>query len=129
MDLQNIRSNPGRFAIRPILVFVAAVLVFLVIGNLLFNNLREGIKQEAQRDIASVGVLKANLIHEWLDDRFADAKTLSENSFLSREVALWLQTGGRDDAKRRQLVERLEAFLGGHHSAPSCCTMLPGASC
>ena len=115
MDLQDIRSNPNRFTIRPMVVFVVAVFLFLLIGNLLFNNLREGIRQGVQRDIASVGVLKANLLHEWLDDRFADTKTLSENSFLSREVAQWLHAGGRDDARRSRLVERLEAFLDGHH--------------
>jgi diguanylate cyclase (GGDEF)-like protein/PAS domain S-box-containing protein/hemerythrin-like metal-binding protein len=97
------------------LVFAAAVVFSLLIGNVLFENLREGIRQEAQRNIASVGVLKANLIHEWLDDRLADTRTLSDNSFFSREVALWLRAGGRDDARRRHLVERLEAFLDGHH--------------
>lgn len=115
MDPQIIRSDSIRFAIRPVLMFAAFMLIILLTGNLLFNNLREGIKRDAQRNIEAVGALKASLIHEWLDDRFADAKTLSENSFLSREVTLWLRTGGRDDAKRRQLVERLEAFLNGHH--------------
>ncbi len=115
MDFQNIRSNPNGFTIRPILVFVGAVFVLLLIGNLLFDNLREGIKQEAQRNIAAVGVLKANLIHEWLDDRFADTRTLSDNSFFSKEAALWLHAGGRNDSMRKHLVERLEAFLEGHH--------------
>ncbi len=115
MALQGARSNPRRFTIRPILVFVVAVFVFLLIGNVLFNKLRLGIKQEVQQKIASVGVLKASLIHEWLDDRFADAKTLAENSFVSREATLWLQAGAHDAAKRKQLVERLEAFLVGHH--------------
>lgn len=115
MDQPNTRSIPKRFPIRPMLVFVVAVGFFLLIGNVLFENLREGIKREAQRNIASVGVLKANLIHEWLDDRFSDTRTLSDNSFFSREVALWLHAGGRDTDKRRQLVERLQAFLDGHH--------------
>ncbi|MGE5758095.1 MAG: bacteriohemerythrin [Sideroxydans sp.] len=115
MDQLSTRSTPNRFAIRPMLAFVVAVAFFLLIGNLLFDNLRDGIKKEAQRNISSVGVLKANLIHEWLDDRFADTRTLSDNSFFSREVALWLEAGGRNDARRRHLVDRLEAFLLGHH--------------
>jgi diguanylate cyclase (GGDEF)-like protein/PAS domain S-box-containing protein/hemerythrin-like metal-binding protein len=96
-------------------MFAAFMLIILLTGNLLFNNLREGIKRDAQRNITAVGSLKASLIHEWLDDRFSDARTLSEHSFLSREVTLWLRSGGRDDARRKQLVERLEAFLNGHH--------------
>jgi diguanylate cyclase (GGDEF)-like protein/PAS domain S-box-containing protein/hemerythrin-like metal-binding protein len=115
MPLQNFQSKPDRFAVGPMVVFVGAVILFLLIGNFLFGNLREGIREEAQRNIASVGVLKANLIHQWLDDRIADARTLSENSFVSREATSWLRGGARDVRKRRQLVERLQAFLEGHH--------------
>jgi diguanylate cyclase (GGDEF)-like protein/PAS domain S-box-containing protein/hemerythrin-like metal-binding protein len=102
-------------AFRPVLMFAAAVLITLLTGNLLFDNLREGITREVQRNITSVGVLKANQIRDWLDDRFADAGTFSGNSFFSREAASWLRAGGRGDAGRRQLAQRLEAFLGGHH--------------
>lgn len=115
MDSQNTRSQPSRFAVGPIWVFVTAVLVFLLIGNLLFGNLREGIKQEAQHSIAAVGVLKAKQIDEWLDDRFADARTLADNSFFAREAGLWMREGARDDKRRGQLVARLQAFLEGHH--------------
>jgi len=111
----HLRLNPENFAIRSILVLAAAVLVFLLIGNVLFDKLRLGIKQEAQHKIASVGVLKASLIQEWLDDRRSDARTLSENSFVSREVESWLRAGRRGAGKRKELVERLEAFLDGHH--------------
>jgi diguanylate cyclase (GGDEF)-like protein/PAS domain S-box-containing protein/hemerythrin-like metal-binding protein len=96
-------------------MFVSAVLVTLLTGNLLFDNLREGIKREVQHNIAAVGMLKANQLRDWLDDRLADVRTLSGNSYFSREATRWMQAGGRSDDRRKQLVEHLEAFLNGHH--------------
>lgn len=115
MDSQYMQSNLPRFAPRPILMFVSAVLVTLLAGNLLFDNLREGIRQEVQRNIAAVGGLKASQLRDWLDNRFADARTLSDNSFFSREATRWMQAGGRGGDRRKQLVEHVEAFLNGHH--------------
>ena len=95
MDSQFRQSDSPRMAFRPVLMFAAAVLITLLTGNLLFDNLREGIKREVQRNITSVGVLKANQIRDWLDDRLADARALSGNSFFSREATRWMRGGAR----------------------------------
>ncbi|HLP98692.1 MAG TPA: bacteriohemerythrin [Sideroxyarcus sp.] len=115
MDSGNTQSGAVSIASTPVMVFAAVVFISLFIGNLLFDNLRDGIRREAQRDISAVGTLKANQIRDWLDDRLSDARTVSDNSFFSQEALLWMRAGGRNDARRRQLVERLEAFLKGHH--------------
>jgi diguanylate cyclase (GGDEF)-like protein/PAS domain S-box-containing protein/hemerythrin-like metal-binding protein len=115
MDSQNIESTSPRFIARPIMVFVAVALVTLLAGKMLFDNLREGIRQGVQRNISAVGALKASQIQDWLNGRIANAGSLSDNSFFAREATLWLQSGGRDDARRGQLVERMQAFLNGHH--------------
>ncbi len=108
-------SNPQRFPRRPLLVFVGILLVTLLLGNMLFDSLREAIRLDAQEDIAAVGTLKANQIRAWLDERYAESRILADNSFFAREVALWMHAGAPDDARRRQLTRRFEAFLNVHH--------------
>jgi len=115
MDSQDIQSNLPRLALRPLLMFASAVLVTMLTGNLLFDNLREGMKREVQQKIASVGGLRANQIHDWLEGRSADVRTLSGNSLFTREATRWILAGGRDDATRRRLVQRLGEFLNAQH--------------
>jgi len=115
MDSYNNPINPQRFVIKPLPLFVGAMLVFLLFGNWLFIDLREGAKRDAQRNISAIGEIKTNQIRDWLDDRMSDANTLSNNSFFSREATLWMHAGASHDAKRRLLIERLNAFLTGHH--------------
>jgi diguanylate cyclase (GGDEF)-like protein/PAS domain S-box-containing protein/hemerythrin-like metal-binding protein len=115
MDPQNSSSNSPLFSLRPVLVFAGFILATLLSGNMLFDYLRDVVKQEVQRNISAVGALKANQIHDWLDDRYAEARILSDNSFFSREATLWMRGGARDDARRRQLIKRFDMFLNVHH--------------
>lgn len=62
MDSNNSSPNPLRFSLRPALVFVGFILATLLSGNLLFDDLRDGVKLEAQRNIEAVGALKAWLL-------------------------------------------------------------------
>jgi diguanylate cyclase (GGDEF)-like protein/PAS domain S-box-containing protein/hemerythrin-like metal-binding protein len=114
MGTPDTQSGSNRASIRPVLVFVGFVIIFLLVGNLLFDNLRNSVRREVQGNIAAVGALKANQIEYWLEDRAADAKVFSESSFFSREVKQWLHDGARNDARRGHLVERLAAFMNGH---------------
>lgn len=115
MDPQTSSSNSPRFALRPVLVFAGFILATLVSGNMLFVNMRDGVKLEAQRNIAAVGALKANQINDWLDDHYTDAGILSGNSYLLHEAKLWMRDGAHDDARRRQLLNRFEEFLNVLH--------------
>ncbi len=115
MDSQKIRNYLNRFFIKPTAAFVAVVSLSLLIGSWQLDNLREGLKRDAQHNIAAVGELKASQIRDWLDDRESDAKTLSDNSFFTRETLLWMREGAHDDARRKQLKVRLDSFLSGHH--------------
>ncbi|TAJ82015.1 MAG: bacteriohemerythrin [Gallionellaceae bacterium] len=107
-------SNHKRFPVNQVLVFAAVAFTSLLVGNRLFDNLREGLKQEAQRNVTAVGTLKANQIRDWVDDRKSDAGTLADNPFFAREAARWMREGAPDDNRRGELVGRLEKFLDGH---------------
>jgi len=113
MDSYNNQISPH--AIKPLPLFVGAMLVFVLFGNWFFIDLREGVKRDAQRNVSAIGEIKANQIRVWLDSRMSDANTLSDNSFFSREATKWMQAGAPHDARRQQLVARLNAFLAGHH--------------
>lgn len=108
-------SNPRRFSLRPVLVFAGFIFVTLLSGNMLFVYMRDGVKLEAQRNIAAVGAIKASQIHEWLDDHYTDARILSDKSYFSNGVMSWMNGGARDDASRRQLVNRFEELLDVLH--------------
>jgi diguanylate cyclase (GGDEF)-like protein/PAS domain S-box-containing protein/hemerythrin-like metal-binding protein len=115
MDSQNTHTHSPYPGVKPVLVIVGVMLVTLLAGDALLGTLREGARQEAKRNISAVGTLKSNQIHDWLDDRLADASTLSDNSYFAREAVRWMDRGARDPLVRKQLIERLEAFLNGHH--------------
>lgn len=114
MQAQTNHSTQSRRDLIPVLAFVGVTLVTLVTGNILFDDLRDGIRDEAQSSIASVGRLKANQISYWLEDRLADAQVFSENSFFSHQVMQWLRSGRRDEALRLRLVERMGGFISGN---------------
>lgn len=115
MDPHFSSSNPRRFSLGPALAFAGFILVTLLSGNMLFVYMRDGVKLEAQRNIAAVGAIKASQIHEWLDDHYTDARILSDKSYFSNGVKSWMNGGARDDASRRQLVNRFEELLDVLH--------------
>ncbi|MBI5890112.1 MAG: bacteriohemerythrin [Nitrosomonadales bacterium] len=116
MDSSSIYSGAKQFLVKPLPMFLAAIAVSLLAGNLLFGNLRDGIRFEAQRSISAVGALKTKQIQDWLDSRVANVSTLSGNSFFSLEARQWIRGGARNDARRTLLAERLKAFLDGYRS-------------
>jgi diguanylate cyclase (GGDEF)-like protein/PAS domain S-box-containing protein/hemerythrin-like metal-binding protein len=109
-------SSLLRASLRPVPVFVVLILVTLLSGNLLFQYLRAGLKQDAQRHIAAVGELKSRQIHNWLEGQHIEARILSGDSFFSHDVKSWMRAGAHDDVKRAQLVKRFNAFLKVHFS-------------
>jgi diguanylate cyclase (GGDEF)-like protein/PAS domain S-box-containing protein/hemerythrin-like metal-binding protein len=115
MDPQISSSNSPRFTFGPILVVAGFILVVLLAGNMLFVYLRDGVRLEVQRNIAAVGVLKANQINDWLNDHQTDAGMLSGNSYLLHEAQLWMCDGAHNDARRTQLVNRFEEFINLLH--------------
>lgn len=115
MDSQNTHTHSPYPGVKPVLVIIGVMLATWLAGDALLGTLREGARQEAKRNISAVGTLKSNQMHDWLDDRLADARTLSDNSYFAREAVRWMDGGARDPIVRKQLVGRLEAFLDGHH--------------
>ncbi len=115
MNFNTIRTAVIRFSSAPILVFLGIIFAIMFFGNLLIGNLHEGIKRDSQRYIAAVGTLKASQIQDWMASRQYEASILSDNSYFANEAAVWLRSGGRDMAKRKQLIERLNVLLRGQH--------------
>lgn len=115
MNPQNGSSNLPRFSLRPVLVFAGLILATLLLGNTLFDRLRDGVRLEVQRNIAAVGVFKSSQIQDWLDDQFTDARILSESSYFSHEAKLWMRGGARDDARRKQLIDQIQGVLSVLH--------------
>jgi diguanylate cyclase (GGDEF)-like protein/PAS domain S-box-containing protein/hemerythrin-like metal-binding protein len=114
MDSQNANPTTTALSAKPALVIVGVMLATMLAGDYLFSSLRNEIRLEAQDNIAAVAKLKANQIDYWLEDRFVDARVLTENSFFSRELRLWMREGRRNDARRLRLIERMGGFLAGN---------------
>ncbi|ADE12590.1 diguanylate cyclase with PAS/PAC sensor and hemerythrin-like metal-binding domain [Sideroxydans lithotrophicus ES-1] len=115
MDSQSGRSSSDHFAIYPISAFVILVIVALLMGDHLFSNLRAGLKNVAQQNVVAIGSIKASQIGDWLHEHESDVKTLSDNSFFSREAIRWIRGGAKDPVRRRLIVDRLQSFLNAHH--------------
>lgn len=114
----NLKSGPQALSTLPVkLAGIFAFITFfsLLSGMLVFNGLRDAMREEVQRNINTVGVLKTAEIQDWLDDRYADARTLTGNSFFSREAAAWLRTGRHNQQQRREIESRLRSFIEQHH--------------
>ncbi len=109
------QTNETIRIIGPLPVLAAAVLFSLLVGHWLFQALRDSVKLDAQRNISAIGEIKASQLHDWLDDRMSDAATLSVDSYFSRATVQWFRHGAPDNAQRKQIVGRMEAFLHEHH--------------
>ncbi|MCK9200181.1 MAG: bacteriohemerythrin [Gallionella sp.] len=98
-----------------ILGLAGVLAMFLLAGSLVFSNLREAVKDSQKEKIAAIGILKANQIGEWLDDRHSDINTLAIDSYFAGEVKQWLSDGMKDDIQRLRIENRLRAFIDAHH--------------
>lgn len=103
----------GRARFQPLLVLVLILLALLITGVLVFNSLRVEVKKSVEEDLSSIATLKAQQIEEWIDDRHSDAQSVGIDSYFSREVQQWVESGqpGEPELMRRQL----EAFVAAHH--------------
>lgn len=117
MPSENTRVAPGRFraALKPLLILLSIAIVVLLVGNLVFQSLRDAIKDNQKGYVAAVGKFKAKQIKDWLEDRYSDIKTISDDSYFSRDVEQWLLAGKRNDKQRERILERMEAFVSSHN--------------
>jgi diguanylate cyclase (GGDEF)-like protein/hemerythrin-like metal-binding protein/PAS domain S-box-containing protein len=115
----SLKPPPGnsRFKSGLKLVFGLTIMlaIFLLAGSLVFGNLREAVKDSQKEKIAAIGILKANQIGEWLDDRHSDINTLAIDSYFAGEVKQWMDDGMRDGIQRLRIENRLRAFIDAHH--------------
>lgn len=100
---------------KPMLGFVVLFILFLLAGNLLVGGLHDSVKNSQKEKIAAIGILKANQIKEWLDDRHSDIATLSIDSYFAGEVERWRKGGGRPGEQLLRIQNRLQAFIDAHH--------------
>ena len=117
MDIKTKTSEQAhaRRHFKPLIALLMVAAILLVAGDLVFVSLRDAIKNEQKEQIAAIGKLKVNQIEDWLDDRYSDIKTLSVDSYFSRDVGDWLNSGARNSGQRERIVQRLEAFISAHH--------------
>jgi len=108
----NHRSKHG---LRLILGLMTILAVLLLAGSLVFGNLREAVKDSQREKIAAIGILKADQIGEWLDDRHSDINTVAVDSYFSGEVQKWLADGKKSETQRLRIENRLRAFIEAHH--------------
>ena len=106
---------PFKPGIKLIPGMVVVLLMFMVAGILVFENLRDGVKDNQKEKIAAIGILKANQIGEWLDDRHSDINTLAIDSYFAGEIKKWLADGMRDERQRQRIDNRLRAFIDAHN--------------
>jgi diguanylate cyclase (GGDEF)-like protein/hemerythrin-like metal-binding protein/PAS domain S-box-containing protein len=100
---------------RLVLGLVGVLALFMLAGSLVFDSLREAVKDSQKEKIAAIGILKAGQIGAWLDDRHADINTLAIDSYFAGEVKQWLSGGMRDDIRHLRIENRLRAFIEAHH--------------
>jgi hypothetical protein len=98
-----------------LITFSALLLLFFFVGHLILNDLRVAAKQTQQNKIAAIGILKAQQVNEWLNDRHADINTLAVDSYFAAEVARWMSDGSVNTMQRTRIENRLHAFIEAHH--------------
>lgn len=114
-------ENPGveqsRFkpALKPLLILLSIAIVVLLVGNLMFQSLRDAVRDNQKSHVAAIGKLKAKQIGDWLDDRHSDIKTLSDDSYFARDVEQWLHSGRVDNRQRARITQRMDAFIESHN--------------
>ena len=64
---------------------------FVVSGALYYQELRESIKKEKQRELATIADLKVQQIIYWRSERYADALLSSQDEIVASRVKRWLQ--------------------------------------
>lgn len=108
-------SQAWRFA----LLFVVLSFIISGIGWLTYQKLRENILQDAQQNIAAIGILKRQQVENWLQERFADSRVLTDNSYLSQELGNWIKNGkgGNGPEHAWQYLERVVNAYNYHSIA------------
>jgi len=111
------RSLAGRLAawMQPLFIFCLMFAVLLGSGLLVFRSLRGEVRHIVNDNLVGIATLKSGEIDAWLDDRMADARSLSVDSYFAREVERWQLAGAQPGVQRDQLLKRLGDFLGAHN--------------
>lgn len=115
LNLHILKFNLFKPGYKPLWILLGVAVVLLLVGERVFFNLREAVKTNQKEQISAIGKLKANQIHDWLDDRHSDIRTMSEDSYFARDVDKWLLSGRTDREQSERIKNRLEAFIDAHH--------------
>ena len=72
-------SDFKKFNFRLLLAWISLSAIFAVVGNLIFQNAKEKIKEEKYQELTAISKLKINEIVRWREEQLGDAKILSSN--------------------------------------------------
>ena len=74
-------TNPDfkKFNPRLLLAWISLTAIFVVAGNLIFQNAKEKIKEEKYQELTAISKLKINEIARWREEQLGDALILSSN--------------------------------------------------
>ncbi len=72
-------SESKKFTLRLLLAWIALLAIFAMLGNLIFQNAKEKIKEEKYHELTAISQLKINEIAQWRAEQLGDAKVLSSN--------------------------------------------------
>ncbi|MGQ9671903.1 MAG: PAS domain S-box protein [Candidatus Aminicenantales bacterium] len=81
-------QTPGKKAW--LAAFIGSSVIFLALGFWYLQIEIKSIRQEKYRDLAAIGDLKVEQIHEWWKERLSDAWNLAQSPFLKKALAQWL---------------------------------------
>ncbi len=97
----------------PILVLGLAIFLIIISGGYFYYRYETKIiRQEQYSDLKTIADLKINQILEWREERLADAKVISEGSFIRQNFQRWLIS--QDSTLEKYLLERFSLLRYNH---------------
>jgi PAS domain S-box-containing protein len=87
------KNNPATspFPRKYFVIFAIVAAGFVVLGTLYYQELRESIKKEKQRELSTIADLKVQQIVCWRSERYADALLSSQDEIVASRVKRWFQ--------------------------------------
>ncbi len=98
-------GEPPDVAPRGLIIAIILAFILIIAAGLLFYQSQEDqIKDQVNRDLTTIAILKSDQISAWREDRLYDARVLSSSDFFIEGVDHYLTYG--DDESREKILSR-----------------------
>jgi diguanylate cyclase (GGDEF)-like protein/PAS domain S-box-containing protein len=103
-------SEPQRNARIASAFFIVLLVASSVVGYAIFQRLAANQQLQAETTLNNIADIRASAVSEWVLERLGDARAFGRSRLLGETARDWLRRGGRDNAARLQMLERLTSL-------------------